>query len=33
MKASSDLGQSITLAVLLAISSIGVILLMSFVGG
>ncbi len=32
MKASSNLGQSITLAVLLAISSIGVILLMSFVG-
>ena len=33
MKASSNLGQSITLAILLAATSITVILLMSFASG
>ena len=33
MKASSNLGQSITLAVLLALTSITVIVMMSFASG
>ena len=33
MKVSSSLGQSISLAVLLAITSIGVILVMTLAGG
>ena len=32
MKTSSDLGQSVMFALLLAFSSVGVILLMTFVG-
>lgn len=33
MKASSNLGQSVTFAVLLAVTSIGVILVMSLASG
>ena len=33
MKTSSNLGQSITFALLLVVSSIAIIALMSFVGG